>query len=189
MLAFLVVVAINITTKIFVTFSIFAKFADFYTAFFTFFFTNLNFSLLCYSCDIYQSDFLLKLKFLLLFRFLPTSSDFCKQFLLIMFLLHMLLQKLRQIFAGKFLLHLAILVKFLVLGIFSISSKYTFLKAVFFKYFWPKLPKIFASKFCDCLQSWTSHRCNLGHFGEVRYNMVQIGAVWFRLNKFGAKLV
>ena len=181
MLAFLVVVAINITTKIFVTFSIFAKFADFYTAFFTFFFINLNFCLLCYSCDIYQSDFLLKLKFLLLFRFLPTSSDFCKQFLLIMFL-----QKLRQIFAGKFLLYLAILVKFLILGIFSISSKYTFLKAVFFKYFWPKLPKIFASKFCDCFQSWTSHKCNLVHFGEVRYNMVQIGAVWFRLVKFGA---
>ena len=90
---------------------------------------------------------------------------------------------------SKFLLHLAILVKFLVLGIFSISPKYTFLKAVFFKYFWPKLPKIFASKFCDCFQSWTSHKCNLVHFGEVRYNMVQIGAVWFGLVRFGAKLV
>ena len=67
-----------------------------------------------------------------------------------------------------------------------LSSIYTFLKAVFFKHFWPKLPKIFARKFCNCFQSWTSHKCNLVYFGEVRCNLVQIGAVWFTLVKFGA---
>ena len=47
--------------KILVTFAIFAKFPDFYWAFFTFYFTSLNFCLLCYSCyscAIYQGVFL-----------------------------------------------------------------------------------------------------------------------------------
>ena len=58
LLAFFVVVVIAI--KILVTFSIVAKFAEFFRAFFTFFFISLNFCLLCYSCyyyDIYQGGF------------------------------------------------------------------------------------------------------------------------------------
>lgn len=85
LLAFFDVVVIAI--QILVTFPIFAKFVEFFRAFFTFSFISLNFCLLCNSCyyyDIYQGGFfflLLQWKFFLLyaifedfFRFLRAIS-------------------------------------------------------------------------------------------------------------------
>ena len=93
LLAFGEVVAVIATLKkllyIHVSFSIFAKFADY-----TFFFFKSTLLLLCYSCnscDSYLGVFLLQWNFLLLLRFLQTFFYFCKQFLLTIFLL-----KLRQ---------------------------------------------------------------------------------------------
>ena len=122
LLAFFVVVVIAI--KILLTFSIVAKFAEFFRAFFTFFFISLNFCLLCYSCyyyDIYQGGFFCccccSESSCYFMRVLKTSLDFCEQFLLNKFLL-----KLGQKFTSKFLRQLSVIVEFIIFTIFSISS-------------------------------------------------------------------
>ena len=121
LLAFFDVVVIAI--QILVTFPIFAKFAEFFRAFFTFFFISLNCCLLCNSCyyyDIYQGGFFwccCSESSCYFMRFLKTSLDFCEQFLLNKFLL-----KLGQKFSSKFLLKLSIIVEFIIFAIFSISS-------------------------------------------------------------------
>ena len=135
LLAFFDVVVIAI--QILVTFPIFAKFAEFFRAFLTFFFISLNFSLLCNSCyyyDIYQGGFFwccCSESSCYFMRFLKTSLDFCEQFLLNKFLL-----KLGQKFSSKFLLKLSIIVEFIIFAIFSISSIH----------FWQQFPFNFFAK-------------------------------------------
>ena len=99
--------------------------------------------LLCYSCnscDSYLGVFLLQWNFLLLLRFLQTFLDFCKQFLLNIFLL-----KLRQKFVSKVFIQFAILVDFVIFAIFAIFF-YSFL-TVRLIFLLPKLRKQFATKF------------------------------------------
>ena len=102
--------------KIFVPLAMFAKFAEDLVYLFLYKCEFAHFVILVI-LTILISVFFDAISVLFRLRFLQTSLDFCKRFLLIMCLL-----KLRQIFARKFLLQLPILVEFVFLAIFVISS-------------------------------------------------------------------
>ena len=80
------------------------------------------------------------MKFPVTFAILQTFLDFCKQFLLNIFLL-----KLRQKFVSKVFIQFAILVDFVIFAIFAIFL-YSFL-TVRLIFLLPKLRKQFATKF------------------------------------------